>query len=372
MSNRRLFCLDWLRVSVVLLVIPHHVALTYSHVGKGYIYTEKPVNFIYYLIQSDFLNLWFMSLLFFVSGFSIFYSLKKRDIKSFLLERVKKLLLPTIFVLLLLGPLSAWYVQIVHLGNRIQFIGFYSEYLSSISEYLGWAQMWYCVYLFTFTLVLLPLFHYLLKYKSIVDRVNEFLIEGYNLFIPMVLLIILELGLRPYFPGFQNLIGDWANFITYMVFVICGFLFSQSVNLRNKLRYFNKQFLMLATVSTLLYIVANRFLHLDSSSIRYIKFALRGIASYSIVISLFNFSWNHFNYSNRLLNFLSRSSFGLYIFHYLIITIFNTIFIPMDVSHVIKYWGVIFLTYLTYFTSYSVVDRLRFIYVKKRSVYSFK
>lgn len=372
MSVRRLFCLDWLRVSVVLLIIPHHVALTYSHVGKGYVYTEKPVDFIFYLIQSDFLNLWFMSLLFFVSGFSIFYSLKKRDIKSFLKERVKKLLLPTAFVLFILGPLSAWFVQVEHYRSSLDFIGFYRVYLSDISGYLGWAHMWFCVYLFSFTLVLLPLFHYLLTHKHIIEKVNEYLIEGYNLFIPMVVLLILESSLRPFFPGYQNLIGDWANFCTYLVFVICGFFFAQSVNLRNKLRFLHKKFLILAILSTLLYITANRFLNVDMGVLIYVKYALKGIASYSIVITLFNFSWNNFNYGSKLLNYLSTSSFGLYVFHYFLVTFFNTIFIDVDIFHVLKYWIVIFLTYLSYFTIFTVVDRLRSIYVKRRFIYSFK
>jgi glucan biosynthesis protein C len=93
-----------------MLLIPHHTAVSFSHIGNGYIYTDEVVDSLYYIIQSDFLNLWFMRLLFFISGISTFMALKKRSAIEYLKERFSKLFIPAAFVTLCLGPLTAYIV----------------------------------------------------------------------------------------------------------------------------------------------------------------------------------------------------------------------------------------------------------------------
>ena len=73
-TTKRKYYLDWLRNSIVIILIPFHTAVSFSHIGKGYIYTATPDNSYLYIFISDFFNLWIMRLLFFISGFTAFLS----------------------------------------------------------------------------------------------------------------------------------------------------------------------------------------------------------------------------------------------------------------------------------------------------------
>ena len=102
-DTKREYYIDWLRIVVVALLVPHHIAITFSHIGDAYVLLPVKDNRIYFFIQSTFLNLWFMRALFFVSGISTYYALQKRTAYQYFIERCKKLLLPTIFAILFIA-----------------------------------------------------------------------------------------------------------------------------------------------------------------------------------------------------------------------------------------------------------------------------
>ena len=54
---KRVYYLDWIRVSIVLILIPFHAAVTFSHIGNGYVYTSEPINSWLYIFISDYFNL---------------------------------------------------------------------------------------------------------------------------------------------------------------------------------------------------------------------------------------------------------------------------------------------------------------------------
>lgn len=354
MSNIRKYFLDWLRVLVVLLIIPHHVALTYSHIGKGYVYTSIKVDSLYYFIQSDFLNLWFMILLFFISGVSAFYSISKRSIKGFIKERVKKLLIPVLFYTYLLGPLTAFYAQTNLFSLNLSFLEFYPLYLKNIQEYLGWAQMWFCAYLFTYSIITIPFFIYMLNRQKIIDKVSNFLLKKYNLFIPMLLIVATEALLRPIYPGYQNLINDWANFCVYLAFFVLGFFVAGKSALFDKIQSLFSPFMILSLLSTISYIVINYYNFSLMGIEKIILSILKGVAEYSWVMVFIAVSKRFLSFNNKWLMELSKSSFGLYIFHFAFITIFNIALIPIDINHYFKFIISIVLTYAAYYIFYKL------------------
>ena len=56
-------------------------------------------------------NPWFMPLLFALAGVSARYALLKRSKKEFIIERIKKLLIPFVFGLVILVPFQALYAR---------------------------------------------------------------------------------------------------------------------------------------------------------------------------------------------------------------------------------------------------------------------
>jgi len=84
METKRLHYIDWLRVMVILALIPFHASLTYLRYGVVYI--KEPVSGLAslpFLIIEVPLGDFFMTLMFFVSGVASYYSFHKRGAASY-------------------------------------------------------------------------------------------------------------------------------------------------------------------------------------------------------------------------------------------------------------------------------------------------
>src|SRR5262249_45473543 len=85
-----------------------------------------------------------------------------------------------------------------------------------------WAHLWFVAYLFTFTLLYLPAFSWLLRRRSAHGHVSPWIVYG-----PLLPLIAVQLVLRPHWPGIQNLYDDWANVAYYTTYLFAGFLLAR-------------------------------------------------------------------------------------------------------------------------------------------------
>jgi hypothetical protein len=364
MEKEREYYLDWLRFIVVMLLIPHHTAVSFSHIGNGYIYTDEAVDSLYYILQSDFLNLWFMKLLFFISGISSFMALKKRSTKEYLKERFTKLLIPAVFVTLCLGPLTAFMVASPESLFAGSIIDFYPLYLSNITKYLGWAHMWFCVYLFVFSMLLLPLFSYFIKRPAIIKWLNFFLETKQNYLLPMFIIIVFEILLRPFFPGYQNLINDWANFTVYLSFFLFGFIMGQNRDLLSVLKSNRMTSGVIAALSSILYIFIKRTEYFQNSHYPIIVLLslLSGVSSYTWVMFIVGMGKKYLNRTNTFLAYLSQVSFPLYIFHYTILSILNLFLIRTSLNHYIIFMITCVSTYIIFFVFFElIIKRVKFL-----------
>jgi len=102
--------LDWLRILVVLMLIPFHTAMTFAP-------------YPWYL-RNDTLNLatmglivvldqYHMELLFLIAGVATWFSLGVRTGTGYLVERLKRLVVPLIFGMLVLVP-PCYYIVALH------------------------------------------------------------------------------------------------------------------------------------------------------------------------------------------------------------------------------------------------------------------
>ncbi|MBN2627771.1 MAG: acyltransferase family protein [Spirochaetales bacterium] len=355
---KREYYLDWIRNIIVLILIPFHTAVSFSHIGKGYVYTAEPVDSYFYVFISDFFNLWIMRLLFFVSGFSVLHSLKKRRIGDFLKDRIKRLVIPVLFQLLTLGPVSGYILAVSRYGFSGSFLNYYPHFFTEARKYLFWGHMWYCVYLFIFSLLYLPLFSFLMKRTELVEGANRFLLRKNNIFLPMALIVLFEALLRPLYPGYQSFIGDWANVAVHSSFFLLGFIVAQSPELSDSLTRRIGQFLFLAVSSSILYLMCKRFLFRRETPLRLIVLSsLWGIAAYTWVIALTGVFRKYLNKNSPLLTYLSRTSFSLYLFHYLILSTFNYFLIGTGIPHYAVWLSTSVGTYVTFAALFELVIR---------------
>jgi len=217
--------IDWLRVMAVFLLFHFHTAVLF-YPGM-YIQNNESNTIIRLFVM--FVHQWHMPLFFILSGMSSFYALSHRTSGRYLLERCGRLLVPLIFGTLLLVP------PLVYMQFKCQpefnesYFEFFPKFFNAPypTGNFQWAHLWFLAYLFPFSIIALPLFLY---FKS--DKPQSWLIskavalcrKPWGIFLFGLPFAIGEAGLRPGWPGLENLYDDWANFFLYLFCFIYGCL----------------------------------------------------------------------------------------------------------------------------------------------------
>jgi glucan biosynthesis protein C len=361
---KREFYLDWVRVLVVALLVPHHAAITFSHIGDAYVLTSIKDSSPYFFIQSTFLNLWFMRALFFISGISTYYALLKRSNQQYLWERVQRLLIPAVFMILFICPVTGYLLALKSYNFHGSLLAFYPEFFKGFDQYLGWGHAWFLVYLFVYSLILLIIRLFFGKEAALTEKFNNFLSKNRNIVFPILLIIFLELLFRPFFPGRQNLYADWANFTIYLTFFLLGYMMASKKECIAAISENKHLFLLIGLISGVLFIFLkyagqNIPWFISSYNMTYgnklVMAFLQGIAEYSLVMFCVGAAKKYLNIQNTLLVYLAKTSFALYLFHFVILSLLLFFLAGIAINHFVLYTAVICLTYIVFSLLFELV-----------------
>ncbi len=370
MKDTRAYYIDWLRIIIVALLIPHHTAITFSHLGDAYVYLPVKDDALYFFIQSTFLNLWFMRVLFFISGISTFYALQKRTNKDYFMERCKRLLLPAVFAVIVLCPAMGYFKAITADHFTGSFFSFYPIFFKEIVHYLGWGHFWFLVYLFVFSLIFLMMRQLIKNIDPIAGKIGIYLSQRNRILLPIFIFVLLEMILRPFYPGFQTLINDWANFAIYLGFFLFGYVVATDGDCMDAIASKICFFAVVSCISAvsfifLQYAQENISLFTDYYQDRTYVYELglaffRGVAEYALVLLAFGVGKLYLNKDNQLFRYLSKTSFSLYMFHFLIVNAVMYFAIQLPWNHFILYFVSIILVYSLFFILYElIIKRIR-------------
>jgi peptidoglycan/LPS O-acetylase OafA/YrhL len=371
-EQKREYYLDWLRIVVVALLVPHHIAITFSHIGDAYVFLPIKDNSLYFFIQSTFLNLWFMRLLFFVSGISTYYALQKRTNREYITERCKKLLLPTIFAIIFICPIMA-YFRAININNfQGSIIQFFPIFFTKFETYLGWAHFWFLIYLFVYSLVFLALKVVLKNNIQIIEKTGSFLAKGKNIILPLFIITFFEIVFRPFYPGLQNLVDDWANFTVYLSFFILGYVMTNSAECLEKIEKNIHLFFIVACITvpcTIFLKYAQNNIDIFMNYYDLLEYAYKvvvaffqGIAEYSLVMLIIGVAKKYINVNNSVYKYLSKTSFSLYMFHYVIVNMVMYLFIKTQLNHYVMYVLAISSVYIIFIIIFEIFLKRIFIF----------
>jgi glucan biosynthesis protein C len=159
--------LDWLRVLAVLLLVPFHSALVFMPDPGLVAYVKDSAPSAGLAAQGmglmkGFMDRWLLELLFFIAGAASWFALGSRSGGVFLVERIKRLLLPFLFGLVALVPLMIavrWLGQPDAPSLGQIYARFFTEGptdLTGMDGHLTPAHLWFIFYLFLFSLLGLP------------------------------------------------------------------------------------------------------------------------------------------------------------------------------------------------------------------------
>lgn len=317
METARRYDLDWLRVIVFGLLIFYHVGMFFVPWG-WHIKNDEIYDWLMWPMR--FLNQWRLPILFVISGMGVYFALGKRSPWKFVSERMRRLLLPLVFGMLFIVPPQIYFERL----DQGQFDGGYFEYWPSIAfdgvypeGNLSWHHLWFLPYLFSFCVLLLPVFLYLRKnplnpFSSWLDlRVSS--ISGIYLFI--VPLYFIESLVEPFFPETHALIDDWFTFINFLTLFLFGFLlmhcrtnFWQNVQ-QNRRRY------LYHGIIGFIVLMGFRLMFEDSVIVHFIEALFKVFNFWSWILALFGYAAQYLNGDSKLLNYCNTAVYPFYILH---------------------------------------------------------
>lgn len=345
MITSRRYDLDWLRIFAFGILIYFHTAIIFIPGGLPMIQNNENSAFLTLFVHVS--SQFRLSLLFFISGVGVAFARRKRSEREFIIERSKRLLLPLALGMLLIVPPMV-YLEKLHLGTFTGSLpGFYSELLSQgvyPQGNLSWHHFWFIVYLYLFCLLGVRLFSILARDDNrLMNRLNNAL-EGYWILLPIVPLATIELFLRPLFPGFRDLIHDWASFSHWFIVFLCGYLISNRESILDfacRIRYLS---LALAIGSSLFMFHFYGALDFevpitDPYAVpKYMLFApLKATMVWCSIITCLGIAGRYFRFSSRSLTYLNEAVYPLFILHLLVIVVLGYWIVQLDWSVWVKF-----------------------------------
>ncbi len=331
--SARRYDIDWLRVFATYLLFLFHVVMVFNPAPFYHIRNDEVS--IVFMIFAGFISLWHMPLFFLLAGWSIFSSLQARGTTGFLKERFFRLwvplimgcvvLMPPIKFLELKGGLDAS-ISGLRVAERLQdsfsevipsgtlpvappfeegFLEFLPIFYTHLDRFT-WAHLWFVAYLLTFTYLYLPLFLSLLHTRDWNGRASRVWV-----YLPVIPLALVQIFLRPHWPGLQNLYNDWANFAYYSTFVTAGFLLARYPALEAALHRERARALAIGMATTLVLLLGTLGVF-DSPSV---LLAGTAVAGWCFVVALLGFAHRSLSFTNPVLDYLAESAFPVYLLH---------------------------------------------------------
>ena len=151
--------IDNLRWMVILLLIPYHAAMAWNVWGEpNYIYFEGNAVISSIVV---FLSPYFMPLMFLLAGISTKFSLQKRTVRQYILERLKKLLVPFASGTIFMMPLMTYLANKFNYGYTGNVFQHYTVFFTRFTDLTGAdggfsvGQFWFILYLFFISLIAL-------------------------------------------------------------------------------------------------------------------------------------------------------------------------------------------------------------------------
>lgn len=271
-----------------------------------------------------------MPLLFFLAGMTAFHSLGGRGGGRFVRERLVRLLLPLIVGMLLVVPPQV-YVERLSAGlpGRMSpidfggsFVAFYPSFFSCCypAANLSWHHLWFVLYLFVYSLLLLPVFLGLRRRAAAgrVEDLGRWLAQGPRLLLLALPIVAIELALRPRFPSTHALIDDHANHAHFMLLMLAGWLFAASPDLARAATRLWRPVLAAAVVTIVMLLVlraSGTVLPIEARRV------LRALAEWSAIAGLLGWGAERLNRPIPFLTGFSALSFPFYVFHQTVIVL---------------------------------------------------
>jgi len=325
------------------MLFPFHIFRIYNSFMEGFYVEGQDV-----ILTTGFIvavSPWFMPLLFVIAGISSAYALNKKTNGAYIKERIYKLLIPLIVGILLVVPAQTYFAERFHNGYTGGYFYQYVLFFTGPTDLTGYrggftpAHLWFILYLLVISIVALPIMsaYKNSKRKIAPEKISMWLLPLFFT-APLLMNPILNFGLS---------VGEYFAFFMLGYFILSNDLLIQKLD-----KY---RFSLLLVSIALMVIHASAWLLQLYGIFELPQIAMRTFSSlygWLAVLTILGLGNHYLNFRNKWTNYLSVSSFPVYIFHqtwiiavayFIILTIDN---VPLQMSLILLASSL--LTYATY------------------------
>lgn len=346
MSTRR-YDIDWLRVIAIGLLLLYHVAIGFQPWGIMLGFITNKQSWATLWIPMTMLNIWRIPLVFFVSGMGVYFSMQNRNWKQLLQERVRRILIPFLFGIFFIVPLSSLIWQ--------------HYYHWDLTYNYNPGHLWFLGNIFAYVLILCPVFFYLKRQENgkLATRLKKFLSSPLGL-LPIIAAFMVEAILMDPTP-YELYAMTWHGFFLGLLAFFFGFCFvlSGATFWRMLLRW--RWLFLVAALALYSY-------RLFQSQMQVPGYLL-AIESNVWIFAIFSFAYKYLNRPSKALSYLSKAAYPIYIIHMISLFLASILIFPMDINTHFKFILVLLLTGIGCFTIYEYVLRRIHIVSAKRTIF---
>lgn len=345
-SNTRKNYIDNLRWITLLILVPFHTAMAWNTWGEpNYIFFERQR-----LISSIvvFFSPYFMPLIFVLAGISTRFALQNRTKKQYLVERVKRLLVPFLFGTIVLTPIMAYIADKFNCSYSGGFLEHYTIFFTKLTDLTGAdggfspGQFWFILYLLIISVVGVGII-----------TLSERFVSKVKITIPFWLVCILGLPL-PLLSELLSIGGKSLVEYTYL-FMLGYYVFSDEGIIgaaeRNCWWLFGVG-LAASILNVYLFIWAEEEFVLLNNITNY-------VSEWFMLIALIGLAKRYLNFSGKVSSYMSKRSFLFYIYHFIWVVLCQYILYNLIGNETfILFIATVFLSYLATFACCEISIRM--------------
>lgn len=348
-TNKRFFYLDWLRVLAFGLLFLFHSWRPFDQLPWHIKNADQSIVFD---LLTFFTHGWRMFLIFLVSGAGTFLAMRSRK-GAFVKDRVKRLIVPFLFGILLIIPPQRFYEWIMYRdfeGSYFDFLWMYPA--QQLGDNMGasvllWfghlgTHLWYLPFLFVMTLFTLPLLKRIQKGQFDFTTLKQLMATRFGIFILCLPMFISRFALKPVFSEYT----DWADFFVYIWPFLYGFILMTD---HKFIEIIKKKTSLLLNVGILsstmfIYLAATQgeqmiqvYLHPSFSLLHLGLSALSAIIAISWILFFVGFFAKNMNFNHRLLIPANISILPIYVLHQTLIIVFGYYIVGLELDLFVKF-----------------------------------
>ncbi len=330
-SGERRMDIAWLRIIAVLLLFPFHTARVFDVWSDFYVKNDQLSAGLTWFIA--FMEPWHMPLLFLLAGAASWFALGRRSGRTFAGERVKRLLVPFLFGLVVLIPPQSYLGLLSHSGSAPGYLSWLPQFFqlnpADLDGYfLGghtWGHLWFIVHLLLYALIALPVLLFLRRDAG--RRVVDVLARAAS--VPGVILLF-ALALVP--ARFAPEIAG-GNPVFYLAVFLLGYLVMADARFQQAIDRHRLPALVLGPLALVAVATFNVYgwPAMPAWTAAPLEYYLGAVLPWCILVALLAYGRRFLRASNRFTSYAAEASYPVYLLHQTVI---------VAVAFVVVQWGV--------------------------------